>query len=109
MRPFKYSNASETAAAINAVVVNPTARFLGGGTNLVDLMKEDVMRPSELVNVTRLKFSAVEKKKTDYLSAERQLMQLPLTMSWSAKIILYFQWRYWQEPVPRSEYGDQCG
>ncbi|QXV65962.1 xanthine dehydrogenase family protein subunit M [Mucilaginibacter achroorhodeus] len=62
MRPFKYSNASETAAAINAVVVNPTARFLGGGTNLVDLMKEDVMRPSELVNVTRLKFSAVEKK-----------------------------------------------
>ncbi|OOQ60386.1 FAD-binding molybdopterin dehydrogenase [Mucilaginibacter pedocola] len=62
MRPFKYSNASGPAAAIKAVTANPTARYLGGGTNLVDLMKEDVMRPSELIEVTRLKFSAIEKK-----------------------------------------------
>lgn len=62
MRPYKYSNASDSATAIRIVSVNPTAKYLGGGTNLVDLMKEDVMRPSELMDVTRLKFSKIEKK-----------------------------------------------
>lgn len=62
MRPFKYSNASDSVTAIGIVSANPTAKYLGGGTNLVDLMKEDVMRPSELVNVTQLKYSKIEKK-----------------------------------------------
>jgi xanthine dehydrogenase YagS FAD-binding subunit len=62
MRPFKYSNASDPLAAIRIVSTNPTAKYLGGGTNLVDLMKEDVMRPSELVDVTRLKYSKIERK-----------------------------------------------
>lgn len=62
MRPYKYSNASDSATAIRIVSANPTAKYLGGGTNLVDLMKEDVMRPSELMDVTRLKFSKIEKK-----------------------------------------------
>ncbi|RYF95844.1 MAG: xanthine dehydrogenase family protein subunit M, partial [Chitinophagaceae bacterium] len=62
MRPFKYSDADDSGKAIGIVSANPTARYLAGGTNLVDLMKEDVMRPSELVNVTRLPFSAIEKK-----------------------------------------------
>lgn len=62
MRPFKYSNASDSIMAIGIVAANPTAKYLGGGTNLVDLMKEDVMRPSELVDVTRLKYSKIEKK-----------------------------------------------
>jgi xanthine dehydrogenase YagS FAD-binding subunit len=62
MRPFKYSNASDPLTAIRIVSANPTAKYLGGGTNLVDLMKEDVMRPSELVDVTRLKYSKIEKK-----------------------------------------------
>jgi xanthine dehydrogenase YagS FAD-binding subunit len=62
MRPFKYSDASDPATAIGIVSANPTAKFLGGGTNLVDLMKEDVMRPSELVNVTRLTYSKIEEK-----------------------------------------------
>ncbi|CAM3662076.1 xanthine dehydrogenase family protein subunit M [Mucilaginibacter galii] len=62
MRPFKYSNASDAATAIGIVSANPTAKFLGGGTNLVDLMKEDVMRPTELVGVTRLKYAKIEKK-----------------------------------------------
>ncbi|MXV53327.1 xanthine dehydrogenase family protein subunit M [Pedobacter sp. HMF7647] len=62
MRPFKYSNAPDPATAIKIVSANPTAKYLGGGTNLVDLMKEDVMRPSELVDVTRLKYSKIEKK-----------------------------------------------
>jgi xanthine dehydrogenase YagS FAD-binding subunit len=62
MRPFKYSNASNPATAVGIVSANPTAKYLGGGTNLVDLMKEDVMRPSELVNVTGLKYSKIEMK-----------------------------------------------
>ena len=62
MRPFKYSNASDAATAIGIVAANPTAKFLGGGTNLVDLMKEDVMRPTELVDVTRLKYAKIERK-----------------------------------------------
>ena len=62
MRPFKYSNASDAATAIGIVSANQTAKFLGGGTNLVDLMKEDVMRPTELVGVTRLKYAKIEKK-----------------------------------------------
>lgn len=62
MRPYKYSNASDPATAIRIVSADPTAKYLGGGTNLVDLMKEDVMRPSKLMDVTRLKFSKIEKK-----------------------------------------------
>lgn len=62
MRPFKYSNASDATTAIGIVSANPTAKYLGGGTNLVDLMKEDVMHPSELVDVTRLKYSKIEKE-----------------------------------------------
>ena len=62
MRPFKYSNASDPASAIGTVSADPTVKYLGGGTNLVDLMKEDVMRPSGLVNITRLNYSNIEKK-----------------------------------------------
>ena len=62
MRPFKYLNTSDAATAISTVSANPMAKYLGGGTNLVDLMKEDVMRPSELMDVTRLKYSKIEKK-----------------------------------------------
>jgi xanthine dehydrogenase YagS FAD-binding subunit len=64
MRPFKFSNAGDPATAITIVSANPTAKFLGGGTNLVDLMKEDVMHPSELVDITRLKHTDVEKTAT---------------------------------------------
>ncbi|MBK3018766.1 hypothetical protein FKK32_30040, partial [Klebsiella pneumoniae] len=40
--------------------VNERPRFLAGGTNLVDLMKEDVMQPSRLVDVTGLPLTAIE-------------------------------------------------
>lgn len=62
MRPFKYSNASDSSTAIRLVSANPAAKYLAGGTNLVDLMKEDVMRPTELVDVNRLKYAKIEKK-----------------------------------------------
>jgi len=54
MRPFKYSRANDAANAVQTVSANATASFLAGGTNILDLMKEDVARPTELVDVTKL-------------------------------------------------------
>src|SRR5918999_1337946 len=61
MRPFKYTRAHEVSAAVGAVAANPHARFLAGGTNLLDLMKEDVERPDELVDLTRLKLTEIKR------------------------------------------------
>jgi xanthine dehydrogenase YagS FAD-binding subunit len=60
MRPFKYTRASDPAAAAGAVESNPRAKFLAGGTNILDLMKEDVERPNELVDLTRLKLAEIK-------------------------------------------------
>ncbi len=61
MRPCKYTRASEASTAAGAVAANPQAKFLAGGTNLLDLMKEDVERPTELVDLTRLKLTEIRK------------------------------------------------
>jgi xanthine dehydrogenase YagS FAD-binding subunit len=53
MTPFTYSRATDSAAAIREAA-QAGARYLGGGTNLVDLMREGVERPSALVDVTGL-------------------------------------------------------
>jgi xanthine dehydrogenase YagS FAD-binding subunit len=62
MRPFKYTRASSERAAVQAAA-NPQAKFLAGGTNLIDLMKEDVERPEELVDVTRLKLAEIKESR----------------------------------------------
>jgi xanthine dehydrogenase YagS FAD-binding subunit len=53
MRPFRYVRAADEASALREAA-SPGARFLAGGTNILDLMKEDVERPTELVDVNRL-------------------------------------------------------
>src|SRR5215210_6477856 len=60
MRPFNYVRASDPNAAAKALAANPHAKFLAGGTNLLDLMKEDVERPNELVDLTRLKLTEIK-------------------------------------------------
>jgi xanthine dehydrogenase YagS FAD-binding subunit len=60
MRPFKYVRASDVGEAARAVAANPQAKFLAGGTNILDLMKEDVERPNELVDLTRLKLAEIK-------------------------------------------------
>jgi len=60
MRPFRYVRASDPDAAARAVAANPRAKFLAGGTNLLDLMKEDVERPDELVDLRRLKMTEIK-------------------------------------------------
>jgi xanthine dehydrogenase YagS FAD-binding subunit len=59
MRPFEYVRASDPDAAARTVAANPQAKFLAGGTNLLDLMKEDVERPTALVDVTRLRLADI--------------------------------------------------
>ena len=53
MIPFSYSRARDAGQAL-ALASTPGAKFLGGGTNLVDLMRETVERPTALVDVTGL-------------------------------------------------------
>jgi xanthine dehydrogenase YagS FAD-binding subunit len=60
MRPFNYMRANDPHAAARVVAANPQAKFLAGGTNILDLMKEDVERPSELVDITRLKLTEIK-------------------------------------------------
>jgi xanthine dehydrogenase YagS FAD-binding subunit len=59
MRPFKYSRATDARSATQLVSANEHAKFLAGGTNLLDLMKEDVERPEALVDITRLKLAQI--------------------------------------------------
>jgi len=59
MRPFRYERAADEGGAV-AAVAEPGAKFLGGGTNLVDLMRLGVETPSVLVDVTRLPLDRIE-------------------------------------------------
>ncbi len=61
MNIFSYHQASDAASAIALKQAGPTAKYLGGGTNLVDLMRETVERPETLVDVTHLS-SAIEQR-----------------------------------------------
>jgi xanthine dehydrogenase YagS FAD-binding subunit len=60
MISFQYSRASNAAEALRLMASSPGAKFIAGGTNLVDLMKMDVERPTALVDVSRLPFDKVE-------------------------------------------------
>lgn len=60
MHPFSYAQASEEQAAIAAVSPNPDAKFLAGGTTLIDLMKLNVETPGHLADITALPLSTVE-------------------------------------------------
>ena len=60
MNPFTYSRANDAQTAVSGVAANPKAKFLGGGTNLVDLMKMGVEQPEQLVDINRLDLARVE-------------------------------------------------
>ncbi|MEA2928572.1 MAG: xanthine dehydrogenase YagS FAD-binding subunit [Hyphomicrobiales bacterium] len=57
---FEYARASNVADAVRQIAADPAAKFIAGGTNLIDLMKEDVERPSRLIDVSRLPLTGVE-------------------------------------------------
>jgi xanthine dehydrogenase YagS FAD-binding subunit len=60
MNPFTYKRATDRAGAIREVAGNKNAKFLAGGTNLVDLMKMSVQQPDELVDINRLALKKIE-------------------------------------------------
>jgi xanthine dehydrogenase YagS FAD-binding subunit len=59
MTPFHYERASEIASAC-ASAARPMAKFIAGGTNLVDLMKLQIETPAQLVDITRLPLDRIE-------------------------------------------------
>src|ERR1051326_6133899 len=61
MNPFTYKRVADQAEAIREVAENNNAKFLAGGTNLIDLMKVDVQSPTKLVDINRLRLKKIEK------------------------------------------------
>jgi xanthine dehydrogenase YagS FAD-binding subunit len=57
---FQYSRASDIADAVRQIAADPAAKFIAGGTNLIDLMKDEVERPSRLIDISRLPLKTVE-------------------------------------------------
>jgi xanthine dehydrogenase YagS FAD-binding subunit len=62
MNPFQYVRPTKPQAAIDAVAKDPNAKFIAGGTNLVDLMKRGVMTPQKLVDINRLPLAQIERQ-----------------------------------------------
>jgi xanthine dehydrogenase YagS FAD-binding subunit len=60
MNPFVYSRANDVGAAVAAISAKPKTRFLGGGTNLIDLMKMGVETPAQVVDINRLPLAQIE-------------------------------------------------
>jgi xanthine dehydrogenase YagS FAD-binding subunit len=54
MTPFRYEKAADAAAAVQFFAQGIQAKYLGGGTNLVDLMRENIERPEMVIDVTGL-------------------------------------------------------
>ena len=58
---FSYTRAGNVAEAVGAKSkANGTGRFIAGGTNLVDLLKENVERPQQVIDITRLPLETIE-------------------------------------------------
>jgi xanthine dehydrogenase YagS FAD-binding subunit len=60
MRPFTYERAATPAEAAAAVARQPGAKFIAGGTNLLDLMKLQIETPPHLVDVNALGLDRIE-------------------------------------------------
>jgi xanthine dehydrogenase YagS FAD-binding subunit len=60
---FSYTRAGDVATAVSEVARDGEAKFIAGGTNLIDLMKENVARPSRLIDITRLPLDKIEEIK----------------------------------------------
>ncbi len=57
---FQYARATDVADAVRQLAADPAAKFIAGGTNLIDLMKYEVERPSRLIDISRLPLKTVE-------------------------------------------------
>ncbi|MBP2325941.1 xanthine dehydrogenase YagS FAD-binding subunit [Kibdelosporangium banguiense] len=60
MKTFGYVSAPDVRTAIETIAVEPNAKFIGGGTNLVDLMRENIEQPDTVVDITRLPLTGID-------------------------------------------------
>ncbi len=60
MNPFTYSRVTDSNQAITGVTATPHGKFLGGGTNLIDLMKMGVETPDALIDINRLPLAEIQ-------------------------------------------------
>jgi xanthine dehydrogenase YagS FAD-binding subunit len=58
--PFSYERATSVVEAATAVLSNPGAKLIAGGTNLLDLMKLQVETPSHLIDIQQLDLGRIE-------------------------------------------------
>src|ERR1700680_3004007 len=57
---IQYARANDVSDAVRQIAADPAAKFIAGGTNLVDLLKEDVERPTRLIDISRLPLRTIE-------------------------------------------------
>jgi xanthine dehydrogenase YagS FAD-binding subunit len=57
---FEYARASDVADALRQIIADPEAKFIAGGTNLIDLMKYEVARPMRLIDISHLPLKTIE-------------------------------------------------
>jgi xanthine dehydrogenase YagS FAD-binding subunit len=60
MNNFFYARPGDLASAVREIARDGAAKFIAGGTNLIDLMKENVALPSRLIDITRLPLANIE-------------------------------------------------
>jgi len=71
MKAFTYERAKDAAAAV-AAVSRPGAKFISGGTNLLDLMKLEIEQPAHLVDISRLPLRTIDELADGGLSSVRR-------------------------------------
>lgn len=64
MNQFQYVRPDNQRSAIDQLSKNATAKFIAGGTNLIDLMKRGVTTPEKLIDINNLPLKNIEKKNT---------------------------------------------
>lgn len=60
MNNFSYARAGDTNDAVQEISKDAAAKLIAGGTNLIDLMKVNVARPSQLIDINRLPLDRIE-------------------------------------------------
>ena len=60
MNSFTFTQATAVEAAVQDNAAHEGAAYIGGGTNLIDLMKENVARPTHLIGLKKLGLDTIE-------------------------------------------------
>lgn len=60
MKPFRYIKAKSVEQAIDAASASPNAKFVAGGTNLLDLMKLGIEAPDTIIDINAVGLDAIE-------------------------------------------------